>query len=56
MQAAAHVGHARVAGAELGSESLSFEPAAIEPGEYEFAVGTAGSATLVFQTLLPVPG
>jgi RNA 3'-terminal phosphate cyclase (ATP) len=25
----------------------------VQPGEYEFAVGTAGSATLVFQTLLP---
>lgn len=53
VQAAARVGRARVAGAELGSQSLSFEPAEIQPGEYEFAVGTAGSATLVFQTLLP---
>ena len=53
VQAATRVGHARVAGAELGSRSLSFEPQDIQPGEYDFAVGTAGSATLVFQTLLP---
>ncbi|HJZ72853.1 MAG TPA: RNA 3'-terminal phosphate cyclase [Vicinamibacterales bacterium] len=51
--AAAQVGRARLVGAELGSQTLSFEPSAILPGEYEFAVGTAGSATLVFQTLLP---
>src|SRR5262245_16129236 len=53
VHAAAQIGRARVSGAELGSHSLSFEPSEIEPGEYEFAVGTAGSATLVFQTLLP---
>lgn len=53
VQAAAQVGRARVSGAELGSQTLAFEPSEIQPGEYEFAVGTAGSATLVFQTLLP---
>jgi RNA 3'-terminal phosphate cyclase (ATP) len=53
VQAAARVGCARLAGAELASQSLSFEPSEIRPGDYEFAVGTAGSATLVFQTLLP---
>jgi RNA 3'-terminal phosphate cyclase (ATP) len=53
VQAAVQVGHARVSGAELGSQSLTFEPSEIQAGEYEFAVGTAGSATLVFQTLLP---
>lgn len=53
VQAAGRVGGARMAGAELASQTLSFEPAEVQPGEYEFAVGTAGSATLVFQTLLP---
>ena len=53
VDAAARVGRARVKGAELGSQSLSFEPSEIQPGEYEFAVGTAGSAGLVFQTVLP---
>ena len=53
VNAAARVGRAQVTGAELGSQRLSFDPSAIEPGEYAFAVGTAGSATLVFQTVLP---
>ena len=53
VQAAVQVGRARVSGAELGSQTLTFEPSQIQPGEYEFAVGTAGSATLVLQTLLP---
>src|SRR5690349_6435311 len=53
VEAAARVGGARVTGAELGSDSLSVEPSDIQSGEYDFAVGTAGSATLVFQTLLP---
>jgi RNA 3'-terminal phosphate cyclase (ATP) len=53
VDAAARVGRARVSGADLGSGSLTFEPMTIEAGNYEFAVGTAGSATLVFQTLLP---
>jgi RNA 3'-terminal phosphate cyclase (ATP) len=53
VDAAARVGRARVTGAEPGSQSLRFEPSGIHAGEYEFAVGTAGSATLVFQTLLP---
>jgi RNA 3'-terminal phosphate cyclase (ATP) len=51
--AAAEISGARVEGAVLGSKSLSFTPAAVRAGEYKFAVGTAGSATLVFQTLLP---
>jgi RNA 3'-terminal phosphate cyclase (ATP) len=53
VEAAARVGRARVTGAEPGSQRLSFQPAEIQAGEYQFAVGTAGSATLVFQTLLP---
>jgi RNA 3'-terminal phosphate cyclase (ATP) len=44
---------ARVEGAELGSQTLSFAPRAVKHGEHTFAVGTAGSATLVFQTVLP---
>jgi len=41
-------------GAELNSGELRFEPTAPQPGTYYFSVGTAGSATLVFQTVLPV--
>lgn len=51
--AAAEVGGAQVEGAALGSTALSFAPGRAKPGEYRFAVGTAGSGTLVFQTILP---
>ncbi|MBI5223806.1 RNA 3'-phosphate cyclase [Candidatus Micrarchaeota archaeon] len=41
-------------GAEIGSKTLSFIPGSIVGGKYEFNIGTAGSAILVAQTLLPV--
>lgn len=53
VQAAAEVCGARVEGAELGSQSLVFEPGPVRGGEYSFNVGTAGSCTLVLQTVLP---
>jgi RNA 3'-terminal phosphate cyclase (ATP) len=53
VQAAAAIGRARVDGAEIGATTLTFEPQALEPGDYTFSVGTAGSATLVLQTVLP---
>ncbi|MBL9078363.1 MAG: RNA 3'-terminal phosphate cyclase [Planctomycetes bacterium] len=51
--AAAAVGNADVGGAELGSTSLQFRPRGIRGGAHRFAVGTAGSTTLVLQTVLP---
>ncbi len=39
-------------GAELKSTELVFKPGAVVPGNYEFAIGTAGSTTLLAQTLL----
>jgi RNA 3'-terminal phosphate cyclase (ATP) len=53
VNAAAKVGNAQVTGAEIGSNWLEFRPNHVEPGEYKFSVGTAGSATLVLQTVLP---
>lgn len=53
VMAAAEVCAAKVCGAQLGSQALSFEPGAIRGGDYQFAIGTAGSCTLVLQTLLP---
>ncbi|MBN1203799.1 MAG: RNA 3'-terminal phosphate cyclase [Myxococcaceae bacterium] len=53
VKAAAEVGAAEVTGAELGSRELTFKPRALSAGNYSFAVGTAGSATLVLQTVLP---
>ena len=52
VQAAAAVGQARVTGDTLGSSSIVFEPGTVEPGSYTFSVGSAGSATLVFQTVM----
>jgi RNA 3'-terminal phosphate cyclase (ATP) len=51
--AAAEVGQAKVTGAELGSREVGFWPGPARPGNYRFSVGTAGSATLVFQTVFP---
>jgi RNA 3'-terminal phosphate cyclase (ATP) len=53
VHAAAEVGAARVEGAELGARALTFTPTALRGGVYTFRVGTAGSATLVCQTVLP---
>jgi len=53
VNAAATIGSANVKGATLGSQMLEFEPGTIVSGDYTFAVGTAGSATLVLQTILP---
>jgi RNA 3'-terminal phosphate cyclase (ATP) len=53
VRAAAEIGGAEVSGAALGSGEVVFRPRAVTPGEHRFAVGTAGSATLVLQTVLP---
>jgi RNA 3'-terminal phosphate cyclase (ATP) len=53
VHAAAEVSGARVSGGDLGSRALSFEPSQVQSGDYRLAVGTAGSATLVLQTVLP---
>lgn len=53
VQAAAAICGAEVAGATAGSQSLCFRPGPIRGGDYRFAIGTAGSCTLVLQTLLP---
>jgi RNA 3'-terminal phosphate cyclase (ATP) len=53
VEAAARVGEADVDGATLGSPRVAFRPRRVRPGRHAFAVGTAGSATLVLQTVLP---
>ena len=57
VRAAQAVCNATVQGDTVGSGSLTFEPgcraAELPGGEHQFAVGTAGSATLVLQTVLP---
>ena len=53
VRAAAAVGLAEVEGASLGSQTLCFAPKGVWPGRYCFDIGTAGSTTLVLQTVLP---
>lgn len=53
IQAAAEICGAVVHGALPGSVSLTFVPGPIRGGDYRFAIGTAGSCTLVLQTVLP---
>lgn len=52
LQAATRVCNAEVQGDEIGSREVSFRPRAVQPGHYEFSIGTAGSTTLVLQTVL----
>lgn len=51
--AASEVCSASVTGASLGSTELEFHPGRVRGGDYRFAIGTAGSTTLVLQTVLP---
>ena len=53
VQAAVAVSGGAVTGAEIGSRSLTFTPQPTRAAKYQFSVGTAGSATLVLQTVLP---
>ena len=53
VNAATEISHAEVTGAVIGSRELTFAPGSVESGDYAFAVGTAGSTTLVLQTVLP---
>ncbi len=52
VRGAAAIADAVVQGAELGSRELVFTPGTVKGGTYTFSVGSAGSATLVFQTVL----
>lgn len=51
--AAREVSGAEVRGAELGATGLTFVPGTVRGGDFAFDVGTAGSTTLVLQTVLP---
>jgi len=53
VKAAQTICQAEVEGAEIASQNLKFVPGPVLPGAYHFSVGTAGSATLVLQTVLP---
>jgi RNA 3'-terminal phosphate cyclase (ATP) len=51
VEAAAAISAAHVEGAALGSQTLRFEPQGLKAGEYAFDIGTAGSVSLLLQTV-----
>lgn len=53
VQAAALISGAIVEGAAIGSKRFVFEPGLVQAGAYRFSIGSAGSTTLVCQTILP---
>lgn len=53
VRAACEICNAKCRGAALGSGMLDFEPGPVQSGDFEFDIGSAGSASLVIQTLLP---
>src|SRR3972149_11259112 len=53
VSAARLISGADVEGDRPGSTELSFSPGRAQGGTYSFDIGTAGSASLVLQTLIP---
>ncbi len=54
VKAAAEMCNAQLTGSEVGSIELVFKPSKLRAGQFRFDVGTAGSITLVLQTLMPL--
>lgn len=52
VRAAADISGGKLTGDEIGSRELEFHPQAARPGRYHFDIGSAGSTTLVLQTIL----
>lgn len=52
VKAAMEISGGSADGAHLGSQELRFQPGTVRGGAYRFAVGSAGSASLVLQTVL----
>jgi len=53
VRAAVEVSGAAATGAEVGSQDLTFRPGPVRAGRYAFKIGSAGSTTLVLETVLP---
>lgn len=54
VKAVAEICGAKVSDVDVGTMELTFAPGPIKGGDYRFDVGTAGSVTLVAQTVIPV--
>lgn len=53
VHAAAQICGGTADGAAVGSRELTFRPGRLAAGDYQFDIGSAGSTTLVLQTVLP---
>ncbi len=53
VEAACKISGGECDGAALGSMTLEFRPGAVRGGDFYFDIGSAGSASLVVQTVLP---
>ncbi len=54
VKAAAELCSGHLEGLEVGSREFVFKPGKLRSGPFRFDVGTAGSVTLVLQTLMPI--
>lgn len=54
VRTAARLSDAKVSGAEKGSETLEFKPGDLRNESFTVNIGTAGSVTLLFDTVLPI--
>src|SRR5438093_11634143 len=54
VQSAAELCAANLQGLEVGATEFVFKPGKLRAGTFQFDVGTAGSVTLVLQTLMPM--
>ncbi len=54
VKAVAKLSNASTSGLSVGSTEIRFSPSKIHGGRFEFDAGTAGSTTLILQSLMPV--
>ncbi|MFX0114140.1 MAG: RNA 3'-terminal phosphate cyclase [Candidatus Hodarchaeota archaeon] len=54
IRAAAALTQSNVKNLQIGSQIFEYEPHKLEGGKFRFDVGTAGSVSLVIQTILPI--
>jgi len=52
VEAACRISGSECDGIQVGATELTFRPGSVVPGEYQFSIGTAGSTSLVLQTVL----
>lgn len=52
--AVAEICGGHLSGAEIGASEISLQPGSVRAGDYSFSIGSAGSANLVLQTVLPL--